>query len=371
MWGKFRWPRPVVALPASIYGAVATAFLIPVILPPAGRTPVDPPQLAVSAGLGASLALDLSFGSENAAASDDERERGIAAFTRGRLPGQSRETEHDRGQWLTAGLPWRYGSAEPERPLSAQVARAQGLASQFADLGYTLDSVREEGGLVPRHSLVRLPRELLGLDVPEIRKRVFLTLVLPLVLQENERILTQRERLTILRDRIADGGSPGPEERQWVRELCIQYRLAGDDIDELLRRVDVIPPSLALAQAAVETGWGTSRVAQRGHALFGQMRQGRRPGQWVVRTFGDLPAAVAAYATNLNTHWAYRRFRDQRAEMRQHAQEPDGYRLALLIDLYSEKRFEYIRDVRTVIRHNRLDALDAARLGDRAVLPLT
>ncbi len=370
MWG-IRWTRRVVALPASICGAVAAAFLIPVIPPPVGPAPIDHRHAALSAGLAASLAHDLSFGSQSASAPDDERDRGVAAFARGLLSGDESEADHDRSQWLTAGLPRRYGGAEMERPLSAQVARAQGLASQFTNLGYTLDSVREEGGLVPRHSLVRLPKELLGLDVPEIRKRVFLTLVLPLVLQENERILAQRARLTILRDRIADGGLLEPEEREWVRELCIQYRLADDDIDALRRRVDVIPPSLALAQAAVETGWGTSRVAQRGHALFGQMRPGRRPGQWLVRTFGDLPAAVAAYATNLNTHWAYRRFRDQRAEMRQHAQEPDGYRLALLIDLYSEKRFEYIRDVRTVIRHNRLDALDAARLDDRAALPLT
>ena len=377
MWGEIRWPWPKGRLPAPVYGFALMAWFIPAILPPAGRAHIPPSPAAMTAApfLLPVLALDdLEQYLAQDAPTEDERERSLAvAGLRGRYEAEP-ASERDRQGWLSAGLQQEeFAKAktpqQPSNPVS--IAKVHGLVSQFADLGYTLERVREEGGLVPRYSLVRLPHELLGLDVPEIRKRVFLTLVLPLVLQENERILEQRQRLAIFRDRLAEQGSLAPEERQWVRELGIRYRLAEDDIDELLKRVDVIPPSLALAQAAVETGWGTSQVAQRGHALFGQMRQGSRPGEWVIRTFGDLPAAVAAYAANLNTHWAYQRFREQRAGMRKESQHPDGYRLALMIDLYSEKRIDYIREVRSVIRHNRLNDLDAARLDDRLVaLPL-
>ena len=118
----------------------------------------------------------------------------------------------------------------------------------------------------------------------------------------------------------------------------------------------------ALAQAALETGWGTSRPAQAGHALFGQMVYKDEDDEGRVRRFAALSEAVAAYAINLNSHRAYAEFRRARERARSEGKIPDGHTLAQHLHRYSERRMDYVRDVRSVMRTNGLKALDGARL---------
>lgn len=248
-------------------------------------------------------------------------------------------------------------------PESARNASAAALYQYFVGQGYTLDSVRDEGSAVPRVLLARLPQDLPKLDSVDVRKAVFIKMLLPLILAENERILADRGQLLALRERMAQNWPLTKREREWLGTLARYYSASPDDLDELVRRIDAVPPSLALAQTALETGWGTSRVAQNGHALFGEMVFPN--GSLVnaeVRSFTHLGAAVEAYARNLNTHRAYAQFRERRAEMRRYGQALDGQELALNILHYSERKADYIRDVRELMRSNNLRPFDLARL---------
>lgn len=231
----------------------------------------------------------------------------------------------------------------------------------FTERGYTLDSVREDGFEVPRLYAARLPRDLPKLESIDTRKQVFVKMLLPLVLAENERILAERERILRLRAHTDAGRPLAAADAAWLGAVAERYGIGPMTrgfYDELLLRVDALPPSLALGQAALETGWGTSNMAQTGHNMFGEMES---TGE-VVRRFNHLAHAVEAYAMNLNTHRAYRQFRAKRAEMRSKAQTLDGYDLALTLTRYSERKMDYVRDVRGIIRSNRLRPLDMARL---------
>ncbi len=252
-----------------------------------------------------------------------------------------------------------------------------GLRSAFSGAGYDLDGVRDNGEPVPRLRLPSLPRDLPDIGDAGARKSVFLKLALPLVLEVNSRIAGQRRRLQQVARRIEAGDALSPELQRWLSGLARDYRVPEDRIDVLLRRVDVVPPSLALAQAAAESGWGTSRFALEGNAVFGQWTtaggrglvplerpQGRN---YKVRAFDRLIDSFSAYVMNLNTHRAYREFRARREEMRRAGKPLDGYALAGTLLAYSEQGQDYVDMLHTIMRVNELAPLDRARLGDVAI----
>ena len=242
---------------------------------------------------------------------------------------------------------------------------AEALHGALAARGYTLEAVRTAEVDVPRLYAARLPTDLSELDSIDLRKQVFVKLLLPLILAENERILADRDRLLRLRDEAHAGNLTDTADAAWLEAIADRYgvkRSFPDAFAELVRRVDAVPPSLALGQAALETGWGTSAVAQRSHAMFGQMIA-ISDDRSIVRRFGHLAHAVEAYAVNLNTHKAYNRFRAKRADQRAKGQVPDGFELALTLSNYSERKNDYVRDIRGIIRANRFRPLDSARLG--------
>jgi Bax protein len=244
-------------------------------------------------------------------------------------------------------------------------ASAMTLYKEFTARGYTLDAVRSAREAVPRVFLARLPGDLPEIDSSDLRKAVFIKMMLPLILAENERIRADRIRALDIRRRLEEGHTVASDELAWLAALADQYGVDDGNLDELFRRIDVIPPALALGQAAVETGWGTSRVAQAGHAMFGEMVF-RIDGDTVVeanvRMFENLSAAVTAYTRNLNTHRAYSEFRAARAEMRRSGANLDGYELARHLLRYSELKADYVHLVRLVIRSNDLRSFDHARL---------
>ena len=260
-----------------------------------------------------------------------------------------------------------------------QVADAAELTRRFTEMNYHLLAVRDGSGDVPRLILANLPGDLSALVSSEQRKALFIQALLPLVLQANEGILLQRERLIAVSAILDTERSYA--EKMWLLQLAERYKTEPGELEELLRRVDVVPPSLALAQAAVESGWGTSRFAQEANAVFGQWTyepsQGLAPAdatendRHYVRAFEGLAASVSGYLINLNSHFAYASFRNRRKIMRDQIGDLDPFGLANTLLYYSEQRGEYVTAIRLIIERNQLTDYDRARLRDlRGAIPI-
>lgn len=248
----------------------------------------------------------------------------------------------------------------------SETRNAGKLQAAFDRIGYDLESVAAGYISVPRVLLASLPADLESLDAPEERKALFLRSLLPVVLEVNARIGHDRSHLLEVRRQVNAGQSLSAEDVQWVMSLADAYDEPDANLDALVRKVDVVPPSLTLAQAIEESGWGTSRIARRQNALFGQFGQDES-GQWDYRDFGTLTEAVEAYAHNLNTHHAYKEYRQARSQMRKSRGELDSFALASTLHRYSERGDEYVQTLRSIMRANGLESFDGARLNIRPV----
>ena len=261
------------------------------------------------------------------------------------------------------------------KPQASRASVADVVAS-FASFGYDLDQVRAAGKPVPRLYLEALPRDLANISSVATKKRLFVQSVLPIVLRVNEEITTARWRAERLSDKLLWEDALSDADRAWLTDMAELYGAAPFDVPSLLKRMDVVPPSLALAQAAEETGWGTSRFVREGNALFGQytykaaangMLPERRDAdrRHRVRSHDSLLAAVRAYVHNLNSHWAYDDFRDRRAKLRSAGKPIDGHDLAGELARYSARGEAYVETIRTIMRQNRLRDFDGAWLNNR------
>lgn len=232
----------------------------------------------------------------------------------------------------------------------------------------------------PAQQLPPLPDFALYEDT-DARKEAFFGYFLPLVEMRNEEILKLRADLLHLRERAGD--LSGRQQRRLV-QLAADYEIneydsnEAGDWDTLLRRVDVVPPSLALAQAANESGWGLSRFALEGNNYFGHwcyvegcgLIPDSRPAgaRHEVAAFDSPAQSVQRYIRNLNSHDAYRELRLTRSELRQNEELITGLELAEGLTQYSQRGQEYIRELQAMIRFNELDVLDEPNEAD--VLPL-
>jgi Bax protein len=252
------------------------------------------------------------------------------------------------------------------------------LQAHFKSIGYDIEAVREGKTGVPRVLLAKVPDGLADMKQAQRRKRVFISLMLPLVLEANERVLRVRARVLLYQAKTAAGKALSKTQAKDLAWIAASYEVSPDRFDLLLSRVDAVPPSLALAQAAIESGWGTSRFVREGNAPFGQwttsdqqgiVPAGREEGKThKVRSFDRLIDSVHAYLQNLNTHRAYREFRERRSAMRASARPLDGFGLVPGLSAYSEQKEQYLTLLRRVIEANDLRSLDDARFGDRALL---
>lgn len=236
---------------------------------------------------------------------------------------------------------------------------------------------------VPALFLATLPEDLAKVKEIQDRKDLFIGIVLPLILNANSVVLDRRAKLARLMSEELD--TLPDTDRQWLVRLARLYRVvepeAGiDDIDNkaltrLFRRVDAVPVSLALAQAAAESGWGRSRFARRGNALFGQWTwnedAGLVPGDreegrtHAVRAFSRLGNSVRAYVHNLNVSHHYRAYRSARERLR-NGGSPDGtwgQELIGYLDRYSEEGTDYIEKIRSIIRVNQFGDFETAHIG--------
>ena len=231
---------------------------------------------------------------------------------------------------------------------------------------------------VPRIFMTRLPDILPTERDVQTKKRLFTSTLLPIILRANEMLLTDRARLQNFKTRLMDGGRLLASERDWLDGLAARYRVPLGDtplpavIDRLLVRVDIIPPSLALAQAAMESGWGTSYFSQKGNALFGEwvwnddtglLPRNRDEGKTHrIKRFDYLLDSVLSYMINLNRHRVYHDLRLRRAELRTHNLPVTGRALAPALGSYSERGSDYVSEVLSIINYNQLDRLDYAQL---------
>ena len=260
----------------------------------------------------------------------------------------------------------------------------------FERLGYTQKAWKAGVREIPRVYLADVPdtwreRSAKELSVAD-KKRLFFRLIAPIALRINELILDDRVRAKELTNRLALGQSVTPDDQAWLTELAVKYkvlestseRLDSDAFAELLMRVDVVPPSLSLAQAASESGWGTSRFAVQGNSLFGQWTWGKglKPaeqrtselGDYRIAAFDSTAQAAYFYALNLNTQRAYRDLRLKRADMRRQNLRISGTVLAETMLNYSERGQAYVDDLKALIQQNRLDDADDAYLRHMAVI---
>ncbi len=248
-----------------------------------------------------------------------------------------------------AGSAKAFGLIVPKEK-NFQVSSVKELDHVFKNWNYTLTKATHEGK-VPRLFLAKLPRDMS--HQKKSSNAPFIQVLLPHILKVNEQIVIDRTRLLDMQKRQMAGHRLLHAEKMWLSKLASDYRCKSTRIEALLKHVDIVPPSLALAQATIESGGGRSLAAVKGNSTFGQMRTKKD-----VAQFASLAANVSAYITNLNRHAAYKGFREIRAGLRAKNKPLCGHMLAAGLQKYSERGQAYIQDVQNLINQRNLRKYD-------------
>ncbi len=253
-----------------------------------------------------------------------------------------------------------------EVPTDTVRLSANTINQLFKDTKYNLENVRKNK-IVKPINLSLLPSEIRNIESTKKKKNLFIKIVLPLILEENNRIKFDRKKLF----KILNKNKNSDAEKRWLNSKFKQYGVLNKDLSTLKVRMDIVPVSLAIAQAAKESGWGTSRFAIEGNALFGQWTwsgEGIKPAgidseeKHKVMKFKVLKASVRAYQRNLNTHGSYKEFRSERANMRDSDEELDSLILADFLDKYAATGKEYTKIIKQIIKQNNLQDFDKVKL---------
>jgi len=243
---------------------------------------------------------------------------------------------------------------------------AETTLNLFEELGYDLRGVRAGQKVKPIY-LTKLPKDLNTLGNTNQKRDLFIKIVLPLILDENKKITEDRKKLFKILNK--DFNTVG--ERVWLKRRFKEYKIEDKDLGKLKIRMDIVPVSIALAQAANESGWGTSRFALEGNALFGQWTwsgEGLKPKDaeegeaHKVMKFNVLQASVRAYQRNLNTHSTYKNFRKARAKLRDEDKSLDSIKLSEYLNKYAETGNKYVEVLQKIIKQNKLQDFDDAKL---------
>jgi len=252
--------------------------------------------------------------------------------------------------------------------ISADTVRlsASVIEQIFKDTNYNILDVRKNK-IVKPISLSLLPNEIKKIENIQKRKNLFIQIILPLILAETNRIKIDRNKLFT----ILNKNNNSEAEKKWLKIKLKQYGVKNNDLSTLKIRMDEVPTSLAIAQAAKETGWGTSRFALEGNALFGQWTysgKGIKPlnidseKTHKIMKFKILKASIRAYYRNLNTHSGYKNFRKLRAELRDNEEKLDSLILVDYLDKYAATGKEYTRVLKKIISQNSLKDFDDVKL---------
>ena len=244
--------------------------------------------------------------------------------------------------------------------------KTETVLNLFEDVNYDLNRVRFEKKVKPIY-FTQFPKDLDEIQSVKLKKETFIKIVLPLIVAENEKILDDRLKLNkILSKKITTDN-----EKQWLRQKFLEYKVKKGSVKELKIRMDIIPNSLALAQAAKESGWGTSRFALEGNAIFGQwtwdgsgiapLNRDKSKNHKILK-FPILRASVKAYQNNLNTHKSYIKFREKRRQLREKNKDLNGLELSKTLSNYAQTGSEYIKILAKIIIQNRLMDFEPVRL---------
>ena len=254
-----------------------------------------------------------------------------------------------------------FGKDEEDK--DPQRLSASTIEELFKDNGYNLEKVKKTKLVNAGNQLTRLPKELKNIESPKKRKKLFIQIVLPLIIEENLKIRFDRKKLF----QILNKNNTTERDKSWLNLKFKQYGIKNKDLSKLKIRLDEIPVSLAIAQAAKETGWGSSRFAQEGNALFGQWTwsgEGIKPldlekdKKHKVAKFKILKASVRAYQRNLNTHSSYKEFRIERAIQRDNEEKLNSLKLVNYLEKYAETGKEYTEVLKKIITQNNLTDFD-------------
>ena len=237
---------------------------------------------------------------------------------------------------------------------------------------FQIDRVRETK-IIPNIVIARLPKDLKTIKSIKNRKELFIKITLPLIVQENEKLLSLNKKIKSIKNSF---DQISRKEANWIKKLMVQYK--ADTLDALLIKVDEIPVSLALAQAVIESGWGTSRFAFEGNALFGQYVWGannhgivpndrKTDAKYKIKSFNSLGDSVASYMKNLNTNIHYNEFRINRFVLRSNKIPLRGTYLAEFLYNYSIED-NYTDKIKNIIELN--DFEDFENLNVEKLLPL-
>jgi len=271
---------------------------------------------------------------------------------------------------------WMYGGFFKEAEVrKVSFSTIEEVNTYFKNPLMSLEAWRQRQSKVPALELMDIPKSWGENVAPSLKtaekKTMFLRFAIPLVLIANAEIQKDRARLL---DLVSSGAGEG--DQKWLRALGQKYRIDYTNPDEatfkkLLQSVDIIPVSLAVAQMIEESGWGTSRFAAEGNALFGQWTFGggikpkaqrEEKGDYRIKTFKTPLASVKAYMLNLNSNAAYNGFRLKRAALRKSGQAVLGTALVESLHAYSERGLDYIASLKGIMRVNKLAPFDKAAL---------
>jgi len=256
---------------------------------------------------------------------------------------------------------------KPYDPEKDYTLNTQTVLNLFEDLEYDLDRVRNKKKVKPIY-FTRLPKDLDTIKSIKEKKETFLQILLPLVVAENEKIKEDRKYLLkILKE------NESVESKKWLNKKYKAYKVSDKNISELIEKIDIIPTSIALAQAAKESGWGTSRFALEGNAIYGQWTwngdgiaplERTKDQNHKILKFPLLRASVKAYISNLNSHRGYKKFRVKRYEMRKQNKKLTGLDLIHELDNYAQTGKEYTKILEKIIKQNDLDELETVTIDD-------
>ena len=243
-----------------------------------------------------------------------------------------------------------------EQNLSSYSYSAKILDSKFNTKEFEIEDIKKTN-IIPNITVTKLPREFRDIKSIKHRKELFIKITLPIIIKENNRLISTNREIQNLKNNF---GKISRVNAKWLDDLMNDY--SSNTIDELLQKVDAIPVSLALAQAVIESGWGTSRFAYEGNALFGQYiwssgKNGIIPNdrdsnaKFRIKSFDNLSDSVASYMKNLNTNFHYSEFRLTRYVMRINDLTLNGLTLADYLYNYSIEE-DYTLKIKNIILSN-------------------
>ena len=277
------------------------------------------------------------------------------------------------------------GAALPLRAETITIRNFDEFDNFFKRNGYSIPKWKSGAQAVPPYVILDIPEEWRKKVAPHMpvaeKKRTFFRLAIPLAFVANHSLREDQKKLTAIEDVSKSGQALLEHDQKWLAEQAANYGLLTDQYDatfwqEIKRRMDIVPPSLIVAQMADESGWGTSRFAAEGNALFGQWsykggikpkEQRKSKGNYSIKAFKTPLDSVRAYMLNLNSHDAYASFRERRAALRAEGKEVTGPALVGGLSKYSERGEAYVRDIKGIMASNSLPPLDQAKIADEKI----